>query len=209
MGYWSIHPMCGDKPEECKSSVTYIAMSYLIGEIQTTMILEECSIPETLLNWIKECKTTNYDEILENYWEIEITEKRPFPYADLYNYYKYDIISNFLDEEDAFVVPFMFIENNIKVKPEYVQYLIDMLGNGDASYRGYEEWTGERNHPMYYVNIVEKYSDSFFNEENHDLEDEVFIEAHKTELMEIEPKNLFETMFDTLEGNNSSLVNTR
>ena len=203
MGYWSVHPMCGDHPMDCESTVQDYAFECLLSDLNAEKSTGEKNekIKDELRNFVS--KFDSDEDFLENYYIEE-----DIPLTEVLTTYKYEIINNFLNEEEAFVVPFMFIDNGIDVKEDYVKYLIEMLGDGDASHRGYDEWEeGNSNHPYYYVNLVKKYSECLFNENNKDLQNIEFLKEHGQELKQIEPQGLFETIFESLESNKKGLVN--
>lgn len=168
MGYWGYHPLDGDQPMDFKGEVFDFLVSCLVADIKAEQAIGEVNsnitdeLREFKNNYLNEENLVNYDDVDED--ELyRVTD-------ELWKIYKYEIIHRYINDDDdnyySFVIPFTFISLGLKVKEPYVKYLVDLLGDGGANDRDYDEWNGiDKEHPYYYVNIVKENPDIFFNEE--------------------------------------------
>jgi len=203
MGYWGAHPIEGDTPLDYIGEVENWLYETLINDIKTEESAgKNDKIPDSLRK-----RVINNDYDLEKFKEDFFYENYTYEAnRELWDTYKYDLIHQFRDEvtDDVtpyFVIPFKFIDYDIHIKPEYVNYLVEMLGDGGAKFRGYSEWDGKskEDHPMYYVDLTKKYATQIFDESNNELNDD-FV-AKNPEIRNVVSKGLFESAFKIMEQN--------
>jgi len=193
MIYWSPHPICGDLPIIRKDEITEFAIDCLINDVDTEQSTGE--INGNINNKLRKIIDDHIHDlqyISEAFYQETLYENFE---KDIWELYKYEIIHQYMDNENySFIIPFYFIIFDIRVKKEYIPYLIEMLRDGNAAERDYDSWdTIDTYHPMYYVTLVKNYSSQLFDEKNHEL-NEHFVEKH-SEIKNVYPTDIIEAVF--------------
>jgi len=198
MAYYGNHPLEGDQPTESRNQLESWMIKLLIKLVKTND--SKIKIDRTLSNSVI---NNNYD-----YWEVsdEICENS-YKLKSLYNTFKYKVLDEFRFKNEYndpyyqryYIIPFIFIDLNIRVNSSYISKLVKYLGDGGSEERECGKWDHKsKDHPLYYVYLVKKYSKQLFDENNADS-NEKFIKNNS------ELKVLLESF--NIEGDRSIMKN--
>lgn len=175
MGYWGNHPMAGDAPLDAIS------------------ILECYAFEEAGINRDEDVDATEIKNAIENV--------------------KYNLIdegTELLIEEDkyfedfSFVIPFIFLNYDIRFPKDKIDTLINLLGDGGASRRGYDE---DSEGPMETVLVIRKYKEYLFDEEK--TVDDAIENIPKEDLAKLFDKGLLATIIEHKDSGEDGLVNVK
>lgn len=178
MGYWSTHPMGGDSPLD--------VLSYLE-------------------DYLLKLEGKELDEEYEFFGDLPYEERK-----SMYEKHKYELLNGFTDymnknhkyyEGYEFVLIYRLIYHDIRFPNKYIDKLVEMLGDGGATERGYE--LNEKDSPYMYIKKIVDNKELIFSEEKS-------IKDVPQDIVEsLYCPGLLQTIFEKIDKDGPGLVNTK
>jgi len=209
MGWWGSHPLEGDDGLDVTGSLEYCMIENLIERVKNPIV--KLFVNKELVDLV----VRNYFD-REGIWEeclckFELRHK-------LYDYYKYKILREEFDLDVRYeylyeqyvrwsvLIPFIFINENIRVKHKYVEQITSHVRNFIEDYEDAamitftnpEGYKTDKECLEYYLYIADKYKYQLFDEDNKELTKE-FVKQHP-EIVDVHGQGLFEKHLDKVEN---------
>jgi len=209
MGWWGSHPLEGDDGLDVTDGLEFCMIENLIKRVRNP--ITRLFVNDDLLYLVFKYnfdRDAIWEHCLSNY---ELRHK-------LYDYYKYKILREEFDLDVDYcyayeqyanwsvLIPFIFINENIRVKHRYVEQVTKYVRDFIDDYEGAATITNtdpkgyktDKECLEYYLYIADKYNYQLFDEKNKELTKE-FVEQHP-EIVDVHGQGLFEKHLDKVEN---------